>query len=155
MTATDAELPLAEKYWDGLQEDLASVILQMKSLRLGDVQDFPFLDPPDYRMIRDGLSTLHELSAIDENNEITPLGRRMARLPIDEAADNAMAQVDPVVYQAQYDQAVAKKAQDEATLANARVDLERYVRLALTNAGPKQQADTQKALVAQLEALVK
>ncbi|MGB7833757.1 MAG: efflux RND transporter periplasmic adaptor subunit, partial [Xanthobacteraceae bacterium] len=66
-----------------------------------------------------------------------------------------LAQVDPVVYQAQYDQAVAKKAQDEATLANARVDLERYVRLAQTNAGPKQQADTQKALVAQLEALVK
>jgi ATP-dependent helicase HrpA len=55
----------------------------MKSLGLGDVQDFPFLDPPDYRMIRDGLATLHELSAIDENNEITPLGRRMARLPID------------------------------------------------------------------------
>ena len=59
------------------------------------------------------------------------------------------------IYQAQYDQAVAKKAQDEATLANARVDLERYIRLAQTNAGPKQQADTQKALVAQFEALVK
>ena len=66
-----------------LRTNLASVILQMKSLRLGDVQDFPFLDPPDYRMIRDGLATLHELSAIDETNEITPLGRRMARLPID------------------------------------------------------------------------
>jgi membrane fusion protein, multidrug efflux system len=66
-----------------------------------------------------------------------------------------LAKVDPVVYQAQYDQAVAKKAQDEATLANARVDLVRYVRLAETNAGPKQQADTQKALVAQLEAQVK
>jgi multidrug efflux system membrane fusion protein len=66
-----------------------------------------------------------------------------------------LAQIDPTIYQAQYDQAVAKKAQDEATLANARIDLERYVRLAATNAGPKQQADTQRALVAQLEALVK
>src|SRR6185295_5175511 len=66
-----------------LRTNLASVILQMKSLGLGDVQDFPFVEPPDYRMIRDGLATLHELSAIDENNEITPLGWRMARLPID------------------------------------------------------------------------
>ena len=55
----------------------------------------------------------------------------------------------------QYDQAVAKKAQDEAILANARIDLDRYTRLAQTNAGPKQQADTQKALVQQDEAQVK
>jgi ATP-dependent RNA helicase HrpA len=66
-----------------LRTNLASVILQMKALRLGDVQDFPFIDPPDYRMIRDGLATLHELGAIDENNEITELGRLMSRLPID------------------------------------------------------------------------
>jgi multidrug efflux system membrane fusion protein len=66
-----------------------------------------------------------------------------------------LAQIDPTIYQAQYDQAVAKKAQDEATLANARVDLVRYINLAKTNAGPQQQADTQKALVAQLEAQVK
>jgi membrane fusion protein, multidrug efflux system len=66
-----------------------------------------------------------------------------------------LAQIDPTIYQAQYDQAVAKKAQDETTLANARVDLVRYINLAKTNAGPQQQADTQKALVAQLEAQVK
>ena len=66
-----------------------------------------------------------------------------------------LAQIDPVVYQAQYDQAVAKRAQDDATLANARVDLVRYMNLAKTNAGPQQQADTQKALVAQLEAQLK
>ncbi len=53
------------------------------------------------------------------------------------------------------DQAVAKKAQDEATLANARIDLDRYTRLVAANSGSKQQADTQKALVAQLEALVR
>ncbi|MDE2379670.1 efflux RND transporter periplasmic adaptor subunit, partial [Bradyrhizobium sp.] len=58
-------------------------------------------------------------------------------------------------YQAQYDQAVAKKAQDQAQLANQRIDLTRYEQLAASNAGSKQQADTQRALVAQTEALVK
>jgi ATP-dependent helicase HrpA len=66
-----------------LRTNLASVILQMKALRLGDIQNFPFIEPPDYRMIRDGLSTLHELGAIDENNELTLLGRDLAKLPID------------------------------------------------------------------------
>jgi membrane fusion protein, multidrug efflux system len=65
-----------------------------------------------------------------------------------------LAEIDPRTYQAQYDQAIAKKAQDEATLANARADLERYTRLAAMNSGSKQQADTQRALVAQLEAQV-
>jgi multidrug efflux system membrane fusion protein len=65
-----------------------------------------------------------------------------------------LAEIDPRTYQAQYDQAMAKKAQDEATLANARLDLDRYTRLAASNSGSKQQADTQKALVAQLEAQV-
>jgi membrane fusion protein, multidrug efflux system len=68
---------------------------------------------------------------------------------------SVLARIDPVVYQAQYDQAVAKKAQDVATLANARLDLVRYVNLAKTNAGPQQQADQQAATVAQLEAQVK
>ena len=66
-----------------------------------------------------------------------------------------LAKIDPATYQAQYDQVVAKKAQDEAQLANARLDLERYARLAQTNAVNKQQLDTQRALVAQLEAQVK
>src|SRR5579864_3184582 len=55
----------------------------MKAFRLGSVEDFPFLDPPDYRMIRDGYQTLHELAAIDEDNQITRTGRLLARLPID------------------------------------------------------------------------
>ncbi len=63
-----------------------------------------------------------------------------------------LAKIDPAVYQAQYDQAVAKKAQDEALLANARLDLDRYIRLAATNAVQKQQVDTQKSLVDQLTA---
>jgi membrane fusion protein, multidrug efflux system len=69
--------------------------------------------------------------------------------------DAVLAEIDPAIYQAQYDQAVAKKAQDEALLANQRLDLARYQQLAQTNAGSKQQADTQKAVVAQQEALVK
>jgi multidrug efflux system membrane fusion protein len=66
-----------------------------------------------------------------------------------------LAKIDPTTYQAQYDQAVAKKAQDQATLANARVDLERYEKLAATNSIARQQYDTQKSTVAQLEAQVK
>jgi multidrug efflux system membrane fusion protein len=65
-----------------------------------------------------------------------------------------LAKIDPVVYQAAYDQTVAKKAQDEAQLANAKLDLERYTRLAVTNAVNKQQVDTQRAMVAQLVAQV-
>ena len=68
------------------------------------------------------------------------------------AQGSVVAKIDPTLYQAQYDQAVAKKAQDEAQLANARLDLERYTRLAATNAVQKQQVDTQKALVDQLVA---
>ena len=66
-----------------LRTNLAAVILQMMSLRLGAVQDFPFLEPPDYRQVRDGYQTLHELGAIDENNQITPMGHDLSRLPTD------------------------------------------------------------------------
>lgn len=68
---------------------------------------------------------------------------------------DVLGEIDPVIYQAQYDQAVAKKAQDEAQLANQRLDLIRYQQLVASNAGSKQQYDTQRAVVAQQEALVK
>jgi multidrug efflux system membrane fusion protein len=67
---------------------------------------------------------------------------------------DVLGEIDPVLYKAQLDQAVAKKAQDEALLANQRLDLARYQQLAASNAGSKQQADTQRATVAQTEALV-
>ena len=67
---------------------------------------------------------------------------------------DVLGEIDPVIYKAQYDQAVAKKAQDEAQLANQRLDLNRYQQLAASNAGSKQQYDTQKAVIAQQEALV-
>lgn len=65
-----------------------------------------------------------------------------------------LAKIDPVIYQAQLAQAMAKKAQDEAQLANSKIDLDRYERLSATAAINKQQADTQRALVAQNTALV-
>jgi multidrug efflux system membrane fusion protein len=68
---------------------------------------------------------------------------------------DVLGEIDPVLYQAAYDQAVAKKAQDEAQLANQRLDLIRYQQLSASNAGSKQQYDTQRALIAQTEALVK
>ncbi len=67
---------------------------------------------------------------------------------------DVLARIDPTIYKAQLDQAKAKKAQDEAQLANARNDLARYQKLAASKAINKQQADTQKALVAQYTALV-
>jgi ATP-dependent helicase HrpA len=66
-----------------LRTNLASVLLQMAALELGDVEKFPFLDPPDRRTVRDGVQLLQELGAFDQHGEITDLGRRLARLPVD------------------------------------------------------------------------
>jgi len=66
-----------------LRTNLASVILQMKALRLGSVDDFPFVEPPDSRMIKDGYETLRELGAVDDRHELTRVGAELARLPID------------------------------------------------------------------------
>ncbi|MFC3283424.1 ATP-dependent RNA helicase HrpA [Litchfieldella rifensis] len=63
--------------------NLASVILSMLSLKLGDIEDFPFIDAPDARFIKDGFRLLFELGAVDERNGLTATGRRLARLPID------------------------------------------------------------------------
>lgn len=68
---------------------------------------------------------------------------------------DVLARIDPRTYQAAYDQAVAKKAQDEAQLANAKLDLARYEKLARQNYTTGQTADTQRATVAQLEAQVR
>src|SRR2546427_2700097 len=66
-----------------LRSSLASVILRAKSLGLGDVEEFPFLDPPAPRAIADGYALLAELGAVDERNELTQLGGELARLPLD------------------------------------------------------------------------
>ncbi len=66
-----------------LRSSLAGVILRMKSLHLGDVAQFPFIDAPSGRAIADGYQLLHELGAVDEQNELTSMGRELARLPVD------------------------------------------------------------------------
>lgn len=66
-----------------LRTNLASVILQMAALGLGDIDDFPFLEPPDPRFVRDGYRLLRELGAVDENQVITAMGRQIARFPVD------------------------------------------------------------------------
>lgn len=71
---TDAEI---------LRTNLAAVILQMLHLRLGEVERFPFIDPPDRRAIKDGFELLHELGAVDARRRITALGRQIARFPVD------------------------------------------------------------------------
>jgi ATP-dependent helicase HrpA len=63
--------------------NLASVILQMATLGLGAVEDFPFLDPPDARYVSDGYRLLRELAAVDERRSVTAIGRHLARLPVD------------------------------------------------------------------------
>ncbi len=66
-----------------LRTNLASVILQMKHLRLGEVASFPFIEPPDPRYVRDGLKLLDELGALNRRQRLTGLGRKLARLPVD------------------------------------------------------------------------
>jgi multidrug efflux system membrane fusion protein len=89
----------------------------------------------------------------------TQVDGRLVKLPFNEGEDvkkgDVVALIEPNLYQAQYDQSVAKKAQDEATLANARLDLVRYQKLTVGHYGSQQQYDTQKYLVAQLEAQVR
>ena len=110
----------------------------------------------DVPVYLDGVGTVRALNTVTVRAQVD--GKLIAVNFVegqDVKKGDVLGEIDPAIYQAQYDQAVAKKAQDEALLANQRLDLIRYQQLAATNAGSKQQADTQKALVAQQEALVK
>ncbi|MEN9372873.1 MAG: hypothetical protein RIR79_425 [Pseudomonadota bacterium] len=66
-----------------LRSSLAGVILRMKSLHLGHVEDFPFLERPSGRAIADGYQLLNELGAVDDANELTAIGQELAKLPLD------------------------------------------------------------------------
>lgn len=66
-----------------LRSSLAGVILRMQSLKIGDVESFPFIQPPAPRMIADGYQLLAELGAIDKDKKLTPVGQQLARLPLD------------------------------------------------------------------------
>jgi ATP-dependent helicase HrpA len=79
-----------------LRTNLASVILQMAALGLGEIEAFPFLEPPDRRQVRDGVALLHELRALDPTaaEPLTSLGRNLARLPIDPRLGRMVLEAD-------------------------------------------------------------
>ncbi len=79
-----------------LRTNLASVMLQMAALGLGEIEAFPFLEPPDRRQVRDGIALLHELRAFDpaSSEPLTPLGRKLARLPIDPRLGRMVLEAD-------------------------------------------------------------
>ncbi|PZF88975.1 ATP-dependent RNA helicase HrpA [Micromonospora endophytica] len=138
-----------------LRTNLASVILQMTAIGLGDIAAFPFIEPPDRRNITDGVNLLHELGALDPAEadparRLTPLGRRLAQLPVDprlarmvlEGERNGCAtevmviaaalsiqdpRERPVEKQAQADQAHARFADAESDFV-AFLSLWRYLR---------------------------
>tara|TARA_B110000046_G_scaffold185569_1_gene227766 strand:+ start:2242 stop:5979 length:3738 start_codon:yes stop_codon:yes gene_type:complete len=66
-----------------VRTNLGSVILQMLHLRIGDIRDFPFIDPPDSRLISDGYKLLEELQAVNSAGKMTPLGKKLVSLPVD------------------------------------------------------------------------
>jgi ATP-dependent helicase HrpA len=66
-----------------LRTNLASVILRMATLGLGDPESFPFLDPPDTRLVNDGVRLLQELKAMDDERRVTSLGQQIAGIPVD------------------------------------------------------------------------
>lgn len=66
-----------------MRTNLSAVILQMAALNLGDIADFPFLEPPDDKMIRDGKTMLHEVNALDKAGKLTDTGKQLAKFPTD------------------------------------------------------------------------
>jgi ATP-dependent helicase HrpA len=78
-----------------LRTSLAAVILQMAVAELGDIEVFPFLDPPDRRQVRDGINLLHELGALElPGQRLTPLGRKLAALPVDPRMGRMVLEAD-------------------------------------------------------------
>jgi multidrug efflux system membrane fusion protein len=110
----------------------------------------------DVPVYLDGVGTIRALNTVTVRSQVDG---KLLSVNYTEGQDvergYVLARIDPTTYQAAYDQAVAKKALDEATLANARLDLERYNKLVSTNSIARQQLDTQKMTVAQQEAQVK
>lgn len=107
-------------------------------------------------LIREGIGTVQALSTVVVRAQTEG---RLLDVAFSEGQmvkrGDVLARLDPTIAQAQLDQALARLTQSEATLASARNDLDRYQRLALSNAGPRQQAEQQAGQVAQLEAQVK
>ena len=93
---TEADFESRPEFTDPeiLRTNLASVLLQMAALDLGDVEDFPFVDPPDRRAVADGLALLEELHALDEKGALTATGRALAALPLDPRMARMVVEAD-------------------------------------------------------------
>ncbi len=111
-----------------LRSSLAGVILRMKALRLGAVESFPFVEPPPGKAIADGYALLAELGAVDDDNELTPIGVELSRLPLDprvgrmilEARKHLALSEVLVIAAALSGQDVRDRPQDRAQLADER-----------------------------------
>lgn len=81
----EADFKLRSAFTDPevLRVGLSGAILQMKSLGIGELRDFPFVDPPPKRAVDEGYRVLEELGALDEANQLTEIGKKLARLPLD------------------------------------------------------------------------
>ena len=97
---SEADFESRPRYTDPevLRTNLAAVILQMAALQLGEVESFPFLDPPDARSVRDGVQLLQELGAFDRSGALTDVGRRLAQLPVDLKERSRAFIIEIVVY---------------------------------------------------------
>jgi ATP-dependent helicase HrpA len=93
---TEADFESRPEFTDPeiLRTNLASVLLQMAALDLGDVEDFPFVDPPDRRAVADGVALLEELHALDEHGKLTDVGRSLAALPLDPRMARMVVEAD-------------------------------------------------------------
>ncbi|MCV7153797.1 ATP-dependent RNA helicase HrpA [Mycolicibacterium pyrenivorans] len=93
---SEADFDARPRYTDPelLRTNLAAVILQMAALDLGEMADFPFLDPPDARSVRDGVTLLQELGAFDRDGALTAMGRRLAQIPVDPRLGRMLLQAD-------------------------------------------------------------
>ncbi|WP_316205295.1 MULTISPECIES: efflux RND transporter periplasmic adaptor subunit [unclassified Bradyrhizobium] len=140
--------------WSAIQQRQAGLRMQRPDLPVPVLAATPITkDVPVYL---DGVGAVRALNTVTVRSQVD--GKLIAVNFVegqDVKKGDVLAEIDPAIYQAQYDQAVAKKAQDEAQLANQKLDLQRYEQLAASNAGSKQQADTQRATVAQQQALIK
>ncbi|MET0765773.1 MAG: ATP-dependent RNA helicase HrpA, partial [Blastococcus sp.] len=93
---TEADFEARPEFTDPeiLRTNLASVLLRMAALDLGDVADFPFVDPPDRRAVADGLALLEELHALDGHGKLTDIGRSLAALPLDPRMGRMVVEAD-------------------------------------------------------------
>ena len=93
---TEADFEARPEFTDPeiLRTNLASVLLQMAAMDLGDVDDFPFVDPPDRRAVADGLALLEELHALDGHGKLTGTGRALAALPLDPRMARMVVEAD-------------------------------------------------------------